>query len=69
MTEESEITQVVLAASPGESKLETQNRSPLFKIARVLVRLIKLPCVIANANHSIMRPAEKLGVADCVAVL
>jgi hypothetical protein len=39
MTEESEITQVVLAASPGESKFETQNGSPLFEIARVLVRL------------------------------
>jgi hypothetical protein len=57
MTEESEITQVVLAASPGESKLETQNRSPLFKIARVLVRLIKLP---ASSQTRITASCDRL---------
>jgi hypothetical protein len=46
MTEESEITQVVLAASPGESKLETQNGSP-----RVLVRFDHLASRIVHTNH------------------
>jgi hypothetical protein len=38
----------------------------LAKIARVLVRLDHVARFIVNANHSIIRPAEKLRVADCV---
>jgi len=53
MTEESEITQVVLAASPGESKLETQNRSPLFEIAGVLVRSDHVASYIEDADQSV----------------
>src|SRR4029434_7839003 len=34
---------------------------------RVLVRFDHVARIIVNANHSIMCPAEKLGVADCVA--
>src|SRR5712692_5517075 len=39
---------------------------PLFEIARVLVRLDHVARVIVNANHSIMRAAVKLCVADCI---
>ena len=42
-------------------------RSPLFEIARVLVRLDHVASVIVNANHSIMCAAVMAGVADCVA--
>ncbi len=41
--------------------------SPLFEIARVLVRLDHVPSFIVNANHRVMRAAEKLCVADCIA--
>jgi hypothetical protein len=53
LAEKSGITQVVLAATPGESKLE-QNGSPVFKIARVLMRLDHVASFIVNANHSAM---------------
>jgi hypothetical protein len=32
----------------------TDNRSPLFELARVLVRLNHVACFIVNANHSMM---------------
>jgi hypothetical protein len=38
---------------------------PLVEIAGVLVRLDHVARFIENANHSIMRPAEELGVVDC----
>jgi hypothetical protein len=41
--------------------------SPLFELARVLVRLDHIASVIVNANHSIMRTGSKLGVTDCIA--
>ena len=41
--------------------------SPLFEIARVLVPFDHLARLVVNANHSIMRTAEKLGLADCFA--
>jgi hypothetical protein len=39
----------------------------LFELARVLVGLNHVAGFFVNANHSIMRPAIKLRVADCVA--
>jgi hypothetical protein len=44
-----------------------QARLPLLEIARVLMRLNHVASFIVNANHSIMRAAVKLCVADCVA--
>ena len=42
--------------------------SPLFELARVLVRLDHVaPIASYNANHSTVRPAEKLRVTNCVA--
>jgi hypothetical protein len=38
----------------------------LFKTARVLVRLDQVARSIVNADHSIMRAATKLYVADCI---
>jgi hypothetical protein len=40
--------------------------SRLFEIAVVLLRLDHVASRIVNANHSIMRSALKLRVADCV---
>jgi len=40
--------------------------SGFLEIARVLVRFDPVTRFIVNANHGIMRAAEKLGVADCV---
>jgi hypothetical protein len=45
----------------------TDNRSPLFEIARVLVRFDHVASFIVKVNHGIMRTAEKLGLADCFA--
>ena len=42
------------------------NESTLFKIARVLERFDYIASIIVNANHSIMRTAEKLRVIDGV---
>jgi hypothetical protein len=39
--------------------------SPLFEIALVLVRFDHVANVIGNADHSVMRAAEKLRVLDC----
>ena len=39
----------------------------LSEIARVLVRFDHVASFIANANHGIIWPAEKLGLADCFA--
>jgi hypothetical protein len=54
----------VLATSPRREQAEKlfdsardlmrTNRSPLFEVARVLVRLDHIASVIVNANHSIM---------------
>jgi hypothetical protein len=38
-----------------------------FEITFVLVRFDHVASGVVNANHSIMSPAEKLCVADCVA--
>jgi hypothetical protein len=40
--------------------------SGFLEIARVLVRFDPVTRFIVNANHGIMRAAEKLNVADCV---
>jgi hypothetical protein len=40
--------------------------SPLFELALVLVRFDHVASRIVNANHGIMRTAEKLGVTDCI---
>jgi hypothetical protein len=45
----------------------TDNRSRLFEIARVFVRFDYVARFIINTNHSIVRPAEKLDVADRIA--
>jgi hypothetical protein len=45
----------------------TDNRSRLFEIARVLVRFDYVARFIINTNHSIVRPAEKLDIADRIA--
>src|SRR5438309_875243 len=44
-----------------------KSTSRLFEIARVLVRLDHVASFTVNANHSIMRAAEKLSVVDRVA--
>jgi hypothetical protein len=44
----------------------TSEKSPLFEIARVLVRLDHVASVIINANHSIMWAAAVHCVADCM---
>jgi hypothetical protein len=41
--------------------------SRFFEIARVLVCFDHVASVIVNANHSVVRTAAMLGVADCVA--
>jgi hypothetical protein len=41
--------------------------SPLFKLARVLVRLHHVASRIVNANHSLMLAAVELRVSDCIA--
>ena len=41
--------------------------SPLFELVCVLVCFDHVARLIVNANHSVMRAAEKLRVADCVA--
>jgi hypothetical protein len=40
--------------------------SPLFELARLLVRFYHVATFIVNANHSIMRATEELCVADYV---
>jgi hypothetical protein len=40
--------------------------SRLFELAGLLVRVDHVARLIVNANHSIMRAAEKLRVPDCV---
>ncbi|TMP93668.1 MAG: hypothetical protein E6L08_05095 [Verrucomicrobia bacterium] len=40
--------------------------SPRFEIALVLVRFDHVVSVIVKANHCVMRPTAKLGVADCI---
>jgi hypothetical protein len=39
---------------------------PLFELARVFVRPDHVASRIENANHSILRTAENLRVADCI---
>jgi hypothetical protein len=43
--------------------------SPLFELARVLVRLDHVASFIANANDSIVRAAEKLCVSGLEAAI
>jgi hypothetical protein len=43
--------------------------SPRFEIVRVLVCLDHVATFIVNANHGVLRTAEKLSVVDCVADL
>ena len=46
---------------------DASKNSPLLEIASVLVRVDYVASLIVNANHSVMRAAKKLGVADCIA--
>jgi hypothetical protein len=46
---------------------EKQANSPLFGIARVLVRLDQVAGFIVSANHGGVRAAAMLGEADSVA--
>jgi len=41
--------------------------SPLFELARVLVRLDYIASIIVNANDGVMRSAVELRIIDCVA--
>ena len=41
--------------------------SPERKLARVLVRFNHIASFVVNANHGVMRPAEKFCIADCIA--
>ena len=45
-----------------EDAMEVAASSPLFEIARVLVRLDHVSVLIVNPSHSIMRAAAKLRV-------
>jgi hypothetical protein len=47
--------------------LNLGRNTALFEITSVLVRLDHIARFVINSNHSIMRPAEELGVSDCVA--
>jgi hypothetical protein len=49
---------------PREGKTR---KSPFFEIASVVVCFDHIARFIVNANHSIVRAAEKLGVTDCIA--
>jgi len=51
----------------GTDARRDEKTLPLFEIASVLVRLNHVAPFIENANYGIMRTAEKLGKADCVA--
>jgi hypothetical protein len=50
-----------MAADPS------RDTSPLVEIASVLVHFDHFASLIENANHSVMRTAEKICIADCVA--
>jgi hypothetical protein len=43
---------------------DASKNSPFFEIASVLMCLDHVARVIVNANHSIVRLAEKLGVVE-----
>jgi hypothetical protein len=53
-------------ASRFAGKAEIVN-SPLFQLARELVRFDPLDSFIVNPNHGIMRAAVEICIADCVA--
>ena len=55
--------------SPVVSFVPCGETSPLFELARVLVRLDHVASFIVNANHSIMRAAEKLCVSGLEAAI
>ena len=46
-----------------------RGNTPLFEVGRVLVRLDHIASFIVNANHSIMRAAEKLCVSGLEAAI
>ena len=50
----------------GSGIKSIQAISPLFELALVLMRLDYVASGIVNANHGIMRTAEKLCVEGCV---
>ena len=51
---------------PGaDAGREEKVNSPLFGTASVVVRFKHIASFVVNANYSRMRPAEKLGVANC----
>jgi len=47
--------------------MEVTALSPIFEIARVLVRLNHVASIIVNANHSMMSAAAKFCVVNRVA--
>ena len=52
---------------PGNTARLQAHTSPLSEIALVLVRFDYVARIIVNANHSVMRTAEKLCITDCIA--
>ena len=50
----------------GRLSATKKSNSRLFEIARVLVRFDYIARCIVNANHGVVRAAEKLCVADCI---
>ena len=51
----------------GDGASTRHDRSRLFELARVLVRLDDVASFIINVNHCVVRTAQKLGVVDCTA--
>ena len=49
-----------------QPNLQTKLRYHSFELARVLVRSNYVASVIVNANHSVVRTAARLRVADCI---
>jgi hypothetical protein len=58
---------VSITISTSTKSYQEKKLSPLFEIARVLVRFDHIARVIVNADHSITRPTVKLRVANCSA--
>jgi hypothetical protein len=53
--------------TPAQGTSTKGKASPLFEIARLLVRLGHVASRIVNTNHSIMRTAVGFGVIDYIA--
>jgi hypothetical protein len=49
-----------------DARCDKKEISPLFEIARFLVRFNHVASLIVNANHGVMRSTAKLRVTDCV---